>query len=350
MGFFDCVELLRKEKKQFSFLVMRKNLFGSFGLVSVLVATALVGFDAQIAMACSGGGSSGSGLSHGSSLSSGSVTVCVGSSGGSSGSSLTQTITKTVTVKVPVKKTPAPKKARKVAVKPAPKPVPVAEPVSCPSAAQFSSMPRSADAAERWVGSVCSPPAKSTVAPKPAPPVTAKPKQRFETKTITETITIDVPGSFYSSNDQADFYPNPLKAVMAPEQVLGVGQVATFSSNVAAHFGISQILGRQAQVHFVAIGSGWSFGDGITRDGSDTSHSFQTPGKYKVQAWVKYQVSYRLLGETSWQPVAGDLTVDSNVLDVLVGALYLKGDEASQGALLVGSDCLASANAFGCGT
>ena len=39
---------------QLSFLVMRKNLVGSFSFASVLVATALVGFDAQLAMACSG--------------------------------------------------------------------------------------------------------------------------------------------------------------------------------------------------------------------------------------------------------------------------------------------------------
>jgi hypothetical protein len=352
MGFFACVELLRRNQKPFSFLVMRKNLFGSFGFASVLFATALVGFDAQVAMACSGGGSSGSGLSHGSSLGSGSVTVCVGTSGGSSGSSSTQTITKTVTVKVPVKNTPAPKKAPKVAAKPAakpaPKPAPVAAPVSCPSSAQLASMPRSADAAERWVSSLCSPPVKTAVSPKPVPQVPAKPKQLFETRTITETITIDIPGSFYSSDDQADFYPNPLKAVMAPEQVLGVGQAASFSSNVAAHYGISQILGRQAQVHFVPIGSGWSFSDGMTRIGADTSHAFQTAGKHQVQAWVKYEVSYRLLGETNWQPIAGDLTVDSNVLEVLVGALYLKGDESGQGALLVGSDCLEKTSAFGC--
>jgi hypothetical protein len=353
MGFFDCVELLRKGKKTFSFLVMRKNLFGSFGFASVLFATALVGFDAQVALACSGGGSSGSGLSHGSSIGSRSVTVCVGSSGQSSGSSSTQTITKTVTVKVPVEKKPAPKKAPQVVAKPAPKPAPkpavVPAPVSCPSSAQLASMPRSADAAERWVASVCSPPAKTTAAPKPAPQVSAKPKQQFETRTITETITIDIPGSSYSSNDEADFYPNELKAVMAPLKVLGIGQSATFSSNGVAHYGISQILGRQAQVHFVPLGSGWSFSDGMTRSGADTSHSFQSAGKYQVQAWVKYQVSYRLLGETNWQPVAGQLTVDSNVLEVLVGALYLKGDEAGQGALLVGSDCLEKTKAFGCG-
>jgi hypothetical protein len=332
---------------QLSFLLMRKNLVGSFSFVSVLVATALVGFDAQLAMACSGGGS-GSGLSHGSSLGSGSVTVCVGSSTGSSGSSWTQTTTKTVLVKVPAKKTPAPIKVPTVVAKPVAKPADVVKPVSCPSPAQLASMPRSADAAERWMAGVCSPPLKVAVAPKPAAPVSSKPKERFETRTITETITFDIPGYFYTSSDEAEFYPNPLKAVMAPGGVVGIGQLVSFSSNPSSHYGVSQILGKQAQVHFVPVLSGWSFSDGSKAVGADTSRSFQAAGKYRAQAWVSYELSYRLLGETSWQQVAGQLTVDSNALEVLVGAMYLKGDQASQGALLVGEDCSGRAKAFGC--
>jgi hypothetical protein len=332
---------------QLSFLVMRKNLVGSFSFASVLVATALVGFDAQLAMACSGGGS-GSALSHGSSLGSGSVTVCVGSSTGSAGSSWTQTITKTVIVKVPAQKKSPPKKAPKVVAKPAAKTAVEVAPVSCPSSAQQVSMPRSADAAERWAAGVCSPPAKLVVAPSPTPKVSSKPKQRFETRTITETITFDSPGYFYSDRDQAEFFPNPLRASMSQGNVLGIGQSVSFSSNPSSHYGVSQILGKQAQVHFVPVLSGWSFSDGSTGTGADTSRSFQAAGKYQVQAWVSYQLSYRLLGETSWQKVAGELTVDSNTLEVLVGAMYLKGDQASQGALLVGADCSARTDAFGC--
>jgi hypothetical protein len=332
---------------QLSFLLMRKNLVGSFSFASVLVATALVGFDTQLAMACSGG-SSGSGLSHGSSLGSGSVTVCVGLSGGSSGSSSTQKITKTVIVKVPVQKKPAPKKAPTVVAKPAAKPAAVIAPVSCPSPALLASMPRSADAAERWIVGVCSPPTKVAVAPKPAAQVSSKPKQQFETRTITETIIFDIPGSYYSGSDRAQFYPNPLRAVMAPGKALGIGQRVSFSSNPSSHYGVSQVLGKQAQVHFVPIESGWTFSDGSVGLGADTSRLFQVAGKYQVQAWVKYQVSYRLLGETNWQEVAGKLTIDSNILEVLVGAMYLKGDQSSQGALLVGADCGKKTDAFGC--
>lgn len=326
---------------------MRKNLFGSFSFASVLIATALVSFDAQVAMACSGGSSS-SGLSHGSSVGSGSVTVCVGSSGGSSGSSFTQTVTKTVKVPVKKKAAKAPKKLASVAPKPVARPAPIQAPVSCPSPAQLASMPRSADAAERWVGSVCSPPAKTTTISKPAPKPAPQHKRQFETRTITETITIDTPGSSYSNQDAAKFYPNPLRAIMAPERVLSIGQVASFSSNPASHFGMSSVLGRQAQVHFVPAATGWTFSDGSEQLGADTSHSFQSAGTHNVQAWVIYEISYRLLGETSWESVAGQLTVLSNPLEVLVGALNLKGDEASQGTFLVGEDCLAKPKSLGC--
>ena len=328
---------------------MRKNLFGSFSFASVLVATALVGFDTQIAMACSGGGASSSGVSHGSSLGSRSVTVCVGSSGGSAGSSSTQTITKTVRVKVAEKPKPPPPKAKpkaKVVAHPAPKPEAVPVQVSCPSAGVMASMPRSADAAERWVESICSPAPKTVSAPKPAPKVSAK--SRYETKTITETITIETPGFSYTDNDAVQFYPNALRAIMTPDKVLAIGAAASFSSNPTAHYGSSTVLGKQAQVHFVPQQSGWSFSDGVSKSGADTSRSFGTAGKYQAVAWVEYQVNYRLVGETTWQEVAGLLSVESNTLEVLVGASYLKADQKSQGALLVGEDCRFRSSAFGC--
>lgn len=325
---------------------MNKNLLGSFSFASVLLAAMLVGFDTQIAMACSGSSSSGSGLSHGSSIGSGSVTVCVGSGSSSPGSSSTQTITKTITVKVPASQAAAPKKVAKQAPKAPSKPTPkpVVEIVSCPSAAQLASMPRSADAAERWAQSICSPAPAKTVSQKPAP----KPKAKTKTTTITETITIELPGSASSSADAVEFYPNPLLASVFPQKVLAIGQSADFSSNPSAHYGVATVLGRQAQVHFIPQSSGWEFSDGSSRAGADISRSFGRAGNYLAVAFVDYLVSYRLLGESNWQPVAGSLTVESNTLEIMVGAASLKGDQATQGALLVGEECTPSDDAFGC--
>ena len=327
---------------------MRKFQQASFGLASILVAAALVGFDSQVATACSGGGSSSSGLSHGSKMGAGSVTVCVGSSRSSAGSSTTQTITKTVTVPVPPKPKPAPKPASKPAAKPvatqAPKPVVAA--VSCPSASQMASMPRSADAAERWIQSVCSPAAKAVAAPKPTP----KPTVKTKTVTITETITIDLPGNSSYTADAVEFSPNPLVASVFPAKILSIGQVATFSSNPSSHFGSAIVLGRQAEVHFVPAASSWKFSDGVSLTGVDVQKAFKSAGKYQIQASVDYQVSYRLLGESAWQAVEGTLAIESNTLEVSVGAFNFKADQSTQGALLVGGDCVGRAGVFGCDT
>lgn len=328
---------------------MRKIQQVSFSLASVLIAAALVGFDSQIAMACSGSSSS-SGLSHGSRLGAGSVTVCVGSSSSSAGSSTTQTITKTITVPVPPKPKPAPKPAPKPVAKPASvsSPKPASTPVSCPSVSQMASMPRSADAAERWVQAICSPSPRVVAAPISLPKPAAKPVVKTKTVIITETLTVDVPGESYSAAEAVEFHPNPLVASVFPTKVLSRGQVATFSSNPSSHFGSANVLGRQAEVHFVPSGSSWIFSDGVVQAGADTKRAFKTSGKYQIRAIVEYLVSYRLLGESAWQPVEGSLQIESNLLEVTIGAFGFKADQSSQGVLLVGADCVGRAGAFGC--
>lgn len=343
---------------------MTKNFQGSFLTTSVLVATILLGFDSQLAFACTGGGSTGSGLSHGSSLGAGSVTVCVGSGSYSPGTSSTQSVTKTVTVKTttkqdsPKKKSSkaAPKPASKAAAKPAvkPAPQPTAQKASCPSPAQMASMPRSADAAERWILAICGHGgAKATVAkpsPKPVPKVAVKQKAKKKTTTITETETIEIPGSYSSNADEVELFPNPLVASVYPGGILAIGQEARFSSNPIAHYGMARVLGRDAQVHFVPISSFWEIAGGLEKSGADVSHFFSAAGKYKVTAFVNYEVSYRLVGETNWSKVSGELVIESNQLEVLVGASSSKSDQLTQGALLVGEDCLGNRNRFGCQT
>jgi len=314
-----------------------------FGLASLLIAAALVSLDSSLAMACSSGSSS-SGLSHGSKIGSGSVTVCVVSSSSSPGSSSTQTTTKTVTVPVQPKPKAAPKPIAKPASVIAPKPV--VQAVSCPSASQMAAMPRSADAAERWVESVCSPAPRIVAAPKPA--VKAVPKTK--TKTIIETVILEIPGESYSAADAVEFEPKPLIASVYPGKALSRGQQAKFSSNPSSHFGSAIVLGRQAEVHFVPVRSSWSFSDGAAAEGADTQREFKTAGSYQIRAFAEYSVSYRLVGESAWQLVDGSLLIESNLLEVVVGAFGFKADQSSQGVLLVGADCLGRAGAYGCDT
>jgi hypothetical protein len=69
---------------------------------------------------------------------------------------------------------------------------------------------------------------------------------------------------------------------------------------------------------------------------------------YQIRAFVEYSVSYRLVGESAWEAVDGTLLIESNLLEVVVGAFGFKADQSSQGVLLVGADCLGRAGAFGC--
>jgi hypothetical protein len=323
---------------------MRKIQQVSFGVASVFIAAAFVGFDTSLAMACSSGSSS-SGLSHGSKINSGTVTVCVGSSISSPGSSTKQTITKTVTVLVPPKPKSVPKPAPKPVVKPKAviPPKPLVKEVSCPSASQMARMPKSADAAQRWVDSICSPVPKAAAAKPPA-----KPAPKTKTITITETIYLEAPGKTSSAVDTLEFKPNPLMASVFPATGLSRGQVAKFSSNPSSHFGSGIVLGRQAEVHFVPIRSKWTFSDGVVAEGADTERDFKTAGEYQIRALVEYSVSYRLVGKSAWQRVDGRLLIESNLLEVVVGAFGFKADQNSQGVLLVGADCLGRAGAFGC--
>jgi hypothetical protein len=173
---------------------------------------------------------------------------------------------------------------------------------------------------------------------------------KTKTVTIKETITIDTPGEYSFAADAVDFSPNPLVASVFPAKVLRIGQLAKFSSNPSAHFGSAIVLGRQAEVHFVPTSSSWKFSDGVSLPGVDTQRAFKSAGKYQIQASVNYQVSYRLLGESAWQAVEGTLLIESNSLEVLVGALNFKADQSTQGALLVGRDCVGRAGVFGCDT
>ena len=328
---------------------MRKIQQASFGLTSIFVAAVLVGFDSQIALACSGAGSTSSGLSHGSKIGSGSVTVCVGSSGSSAGSAPTRTITKTVKVPVPAKTKPAPKPASKPAAKPAKAPIrkTAVTPVSCPSASQRASMPRSADAAQRWVQSICSPPPKKAVTATKSKP---KPPSKTKTITITETIVVSTPSRKTFSTDAVEFSPNDLVASVFPVKMLEIGELAKFSSNPSSHFSSAIVLGRQAQVHFVPKASRWRFSDGVSLTGVDTQRTFISAGRFQIRAYVEYLVSYRILGESAWKPVAGTILVESNLLELEVGSFIPSQDPSTQGVLLVGEDCIDRAGVFGCDT
>ena len=276
-------------------------------LSSLLITSALLFVEAPIAMACSTEGAGSSGVSHGSAMHSGSVTVCVG-----------------VQTSTPQSAPQAPKPPRGISVKPVAKPV-------CPTAAQRKQMPKSPDAAERWVKSVCGTPAKSTAKPQtPVAPVNITP----------------VASTFSSA--AVSFSPNPLSANVYPAAQFTAGESVRFSSNPSLHYGSQLILGRQAEVQFTPAWLGWQFSDGTRVQGVDVQRSFEQSGKYQAWAIANYFVSYRVVGESSWQSVAGQISVLSNVLDLDVAVKIPAVPPKPPKLLLVGGDCSANPMSWGC--
>lgn len=275
---------------------------------SLLITSALVFVEAPVALACSTGGPGSSGVSHGSAMHPGSVTVCVG-----------------VQVTTPAAPNPtAPKPATGITLKPVTKPV-------CPSAAQRKIMPKSPDAAERWIKSVCAP--SKPVASKPiAPP---------------PPVNITPVANTYSSA-AVSFSPNPLMAKVFPAAQLVAGEIANFSSNPSRHYGSQLILGRRAEVQFSPAWLGWQFSDGARIQGVDIKRSFEKAGKYQAWAIANYFVSYRLVGETAWQSVAGQISVLSNVLELEISVKIPAMPNKPSKLLLVGGECSVNPRSWGC--
>jgi hypothetical protein len=192
-------------------------------------------------------------------------------------------------------------------------------------------MPKSPDAAERWIKSVCAP--SKPVASKPvAPPAPV----------------IIAPAATTFSSAAVSFSPNPLSANVYPGPQLTSGDIATFSSNPSLHYGSQLILGRQAEVQFSPAWLGWQFSDGTRIQGVDIKRSFDQAGKYQAWAIASYFVSYRLVGETTWQSVAGQISVLSNVLDLDVSVKIPPVPPKPAKLLLVGGECSENPSSWGC--
>jgi hypothetical protein len=290
-------------------MVLRMSITSKLAVAfsSLLIASALVFVEAPVAMACSTGGSGSSGVSHGSAMHSGSVTVCVG----------VQTTTPAVTTPT------APKPASGITIKPVAKP-------ACPTAAQRKQMPKSPDAAERWIKSVCTPSRPTAAKPASPPPVSF------------------TPAATNFASAAVSFSPNPLKATVYPVAQLPTGEIFTFSSNPSLHYGSQLVLGRQAEVQFSPAGLGWQFSDGVRTQGVEIKRGFEQAGKYQAWAIASYFVSYRVVGEMAWQAVAGQISVLSNVLDLDVSIKIPAVPPKPPKLLLVGGDCSTNPKSWGC--
>ena len=194
------------------------------------------------------------------------------------------------------------------------------------------------------------------LAPKPAPKSTTKVLIKTTPKVITppKKITVKIPAvsssRVNSAAGEASFTPETITAAAFPSAV-SVSDPVYLSAPASAHYRIGTILGKTAQVRFTPIDSTWSFGDGTKGVGLNPMHTFSTPGKFNATVAVRYQVSYRFAGETTWNNESGQITLTDQVQITVSGyqnEAHQQGPPVASRPYLVGENCLKNPLAFAC--
>jgi hypothetical protein len=151
------------------------------------------------------------------------------------------------------------------------------------------------------------------------------------------------------SSAAVSFLPNPLRARVHPGPKAFAGESLTFSSNPTLHIRTQSLLGRQAEVRFAPAWLGWQFSDGPRKQGTAITRSFDAEGQYQAWAIANYFVSYRILGESNWQAVPGQVSILSNVIKLNVKVKLPEATPSpSARPLLVGDTCDSNPRNWGC--
>lgn len=305
------------------------------------------------------GASSTSSFSYSSKVSGGTVTIYGNST------------TKTQTNKPAASKTAATKTSAKT--NSAPKQTTISKPVSKPQAPATRSVVKAASKPPSQVASK-KPAIKSTIttllrsAVKPVVPVKLRPpvlkptvpKVMVPLKTVAnkKAVIIRLPasasGKITAASGEASFAPNEVTANAFPPSV-AVGEPVFLASSAAQHYRTGQILNKATEVRFTPISTSWAFSDGEMAIGSSSMRSFASPGTYLASVTVRYLVSYRFAGQTTWTTEPGTIELTDKVQVKVTaqssedGAVSLPPDSGAQKPYLVGSNCLQRPMAFGCG-
>ena len=233
---------------------------------------------------------------------------------------------------------PAPKPvAKPIAKPPAPKPVTKAPPKVVLLTPIKTGVPAS------LTKPVAKPAPKTVVKAKPSVPVKSPaPQAATPAKTVSATSV---------NTAEADFSPMAL-IVSASENQVTVGEDVTFWTNAVTHYRSGALLGKATEVMFAPSSISWNFGNGAGGAGGTVGASFSSSGEYLVSANVRYNVSYRVAGSSDWV-ASGEITVgDSNSIRVFdnddSGSGANNPEPISKEVKLVGKNCLARPDAFGC--
>ena len=184
------------------------------------------------------------------------------------------------------------------------------------------------------------------LAPKPAKKPLSKQPAKPKPKPVVKTI----PGSTSTSASSAMFTPAGVTARVFPSSELSLGQVASFSSNPMVHFRAGSVLNLPTEVRFTPVSTTWILDGEIIAVGTSANYSFAEIGSHQVSVEVVYSVSYRVRGSALWIGEPDSITVlDDLSLQVSTESDTWDYPEPPPGrALLVGSNCLAQPDSFGC--
>jgi PKD domain len=200
---------------------------------------------------------------------------------------------------------------------------------------------------------------------KPVPKPAAKPIVKVIKKVVTKTppksvippkkVVVKLPASVGSktstARDEASFTPDQLQAKAFPPAV-AVSEPVYLSAPASVHYRVGTILGQPAQVRFTPIDSTWSFSDGSSAKGLNPHRSFATAGTYSASVEVRYLVSYRLAGSTTWITEAVEITLTDQA-QIVVTSPQSNSSQPSKSSVndrpyLVGENCLKNPSAFAC--
>ena len=262
------------------------------------------------------------GFAHSSNTGSTSVTVCA--------KSVTATRTTAITPKASPVKAPAAKPAPKTTPKPTQAPVKVI--------AVLTPIKKGVPAALKKP--VAKPATKPASKPVPAPSQTPS------------KITVSTASSA-TATDEVSFSPAPV-SLSASATRAAVGQEVNFWTNVSTHFKTGSLLGKVTEVRFTPIQTLWSSDEGHSGSGGSISLAFDKPGSVEVAAAVQFAVAYQIAGASAWV-ASGDILVADSI-EILIeatsdgasGTATAASARSDKVVRLVGENCLARFNAFGC--
>jgi hypothetical protein len=156
-----------------------------------------------------------------------------------------------------------------------------------------------------------------------------------------------------TATEVVTFSPAPL-SLSASATRAAVGQEVNFWTSASTHFKTGSLLGKVTEVRFTPIQTLWSSDEGHSGSSGSISLAFDKPGNVEVAATVKFAVAYQIAGASAWVS-SGDILVSDSITLLIEGSSEGASGPSSTASArsekvvrLVGENCLARFNAFGC--